>query len=112
MTIRRVKPFLWTYIDETTLTDGRLRPPDDIRLHHKPWPQRFVVTHHMLMQDAFEVRPLTVTALIKGIVGNFVAMNYWRVLRVLRRLGFLTTEPACELSLRDWCWAFWRTPSG
>ena len=101
-----------TYLDEPDFwrrsTEGST-PPDEVRTGWRPWPQRFIVSRHMLMYDAVELRPLTITGIVKGLATNLVTINYWRILRVLRRVGFLTTIPGMELSLRDWRWAFWRT---
>lgn len=74
----------------------------------QPWPQKFVVTRSLVIRDAVEVRPLTLTGLAKGVAQNLVTMTWWRLLWVLRCLGFLTTRQNCVLSLRDLTWRFWR----
>ena len=52
----------------------------------QPWPQVFYVSRRVLeVADHIEVRPLTVTGLLKGIVCNFVTMNWWRLAGLLRR---------------------------
>lgn len=74
----------------------------------QPWPQKFVVSRSLIMRDAVELRPLTLTGLVKGVTQNLVTMTWWRVLYALRLLGFLTTPQNCVLSLHDLTWRFWR----
>jgi len=76
----------------------------------RPWPQAFYVSRFLCETNAIEVRPLTLTGLAKGVAKNFVTMNWWRLLFLLRKAGFLDTTEGCQLSLRDWRWDFWRTP--
>lgn len=73
----------------------------------QPWPQKFYVSRSEIMRDRVEVRPLTVTGLIKGVGQNFVSMNFWRLCFILRALGFLSTKECClyhwrDLTLRVW----------
>jgi hypothetical protein len=66
----------------------------------QPWPQAFYTSGQMWHAeiDAFEVRPLTVTGIVKGIGRNFITMNYWRILRLLLILGFLPTKEGARMS--------------
>lgn len=84
-----------------TLVEGRAVPC-------QPWPQLFYVSRRSLQTDEIELRPLTVTGLLKGIGRNFVTMNFWRLCYVLRGLGFLKTEDACRYHWRDLTLRFWR----
>lgn len=59
-------------------------------------------------RDIIEVRPLTITALARGIGGNFVVMNYWRFLRCLRIYGVLSTPEGGSLRWRHATPFFWR----
>jgi hypothetical protein len=72
----------------------------------QPWPQAFYVSRTMLRTDAVEVRPLTVTGLVKGVGKNFVTMNYWRFVATLRVL--LNTPENCMLSWRHFNVTPWR----
>lgn len=74
----------------------------------QPWPQHFYVTRTLLHADGVELRPLTVTGLVKGIGRNFVTMNFWRLCWVLRGLGFLNTPEAGCYRWGDLTLAFWR----
>ena len=74
----------------------------------QPWPQTFYVSRLLYEIDAIEVRPLTVTGLVKGLGKNFITMNWWRALSILRRAGLLDTPEGARLSLHDWRWDFWR----
>jgi len=74
----------------------------------QPWPQVFYVSRQLLTFDAIEVRPLTVSGLVKGVGRNFITMNYWRLLRALYLLGFLPTEELAKFSWRTFTPYFWR----
>lgn len=74
----------------------------------QPWPQKFIVTRTLLHVDAVEVRPLTLTGFVKGVSRNFLTMNWWRLLWLLRCLGFLSTKEACMFQWRDLTFRFWR----
>lgn len=74
----------------------------------KSWPQVFYVSAWRFNTNDYELRPLTVTGLVKGLGKNFVSMNYWRFLHLLRKAGFLTTGEGQVMSLRDWRRAFWK----
>ena len=73
----------------------------------QPWPQCFFISRELLEMDAVEVRPLTLTGLMKGVAKNFVTMNFWRMCWYLRKAGFLTTPIGSQFSIRDWQWRFW-----
>lgn len=76
----------------------------------QPWPQVFHVSKCFQgALDVIEIRPLTVTGIIKGISKNFVSMNLWRVMRLLWWAGFLDTSEGEPASLKHWRWDFWRT---
>ena len=62
---------------------------------------------HRLEEDAIEIRPMTVTGLIKGIGRNFVVMRYWRFIVLLRILGLLNTPEQERLSWRHFTLRFW-----
>lgn len=66
-----------------------------------PWPQELYISGTMWHAniDAYVVRPLTVTGLIKGVGRNFITMNYWRFLITLRILGLLNTP---EIEILRW----------
>jgi len=74
----------------------------------RPWPQVFYVSRKFLEYDAIEVRPLTLTGLIRGIGKNFIAMNYWRFMYVLRGFGFLSTKEYERLSWSHFTIKFWK----
>jgi len=74
----------------------------------QPWPQSFYVSRTMMLTDAVEVRPLTLTSFAKGVARNFVTMTFWRLLWTLRGLGFLKTGEGCLYGWRDLTPAFWR----
>ena len=73
----------------------------------KPWPQRFYVSRFLAVSDVYEIRPLTFTGLMKGVMTNFITMSYWRFMYILYRGGFLNTPEAKILSWKDWRWDFW-----
>lgn len=73
------------------------------------WPQKFYISAFSLDRCAYELRPLTITGLAKGIVTNFITMNWWRMCRLLRRAGFLNTLPGCSYSWRNLTLKFWIT---
>lgn len=74
----------------------------------QPWPQKFYVSRSLWQTDALELRPLTLTGLVKGVGRNFVTMNFWRLCWTLRGIGFLKTPEAGRYHWRDLTLAFWR----
>lgn len=73
-----------------------------------PWPQKFIVSRVMLATDQVELRPLTLTGFLKGVVQNFMTMNWWRFCYVLRGLGLLNTPEAGRYSWRQVTLRVWR----
>lgn len=73
----------------------------------QPWPQTFYVTRTMLYQDAVEVRPLTITGLLKGVGRNLITMSFWRLCRTLLILGFLATPEGECYGWRHLTWRCW-----
>jgi len=73
-----------------------------------PWPQVFYVSREFLEINGVELRPLTITGLVKGVGKNFISMNYWRFMRLLNKIGFLDAPEAHPLSWKHWRWRFWR----
>lgn len=75
----------------------------------QPWPQMFYLSGAAWRpdMDAFVVRPLTLSGLIKGVGRNFVTMNYWRFMVTLRILGFMRTAEFERLSWRHFTWRVW-----
>jgi len=59
-------------------------------------------------RDIVVVRPLTTTALVRGVGGNFVRMAYWRGMVTLRILGLLNTPELGRLSWRHLNATPWR----
>lgn len=86
-----------------TNVEGNLVP-------QQPWPQSFYMSGQSWSAglDAFEVRPLTLSGLLKGVGRNFVTMTYWRFLRLLLILGFLPTPEMARYSWRTFTLRFWR----
>ncbi len=75
----------------------------------QPWPQSFYISDEFLRSGEIEVRPLTVTGIIKGIGTNFITMSVWRFYRVFFKVGFLDIpEGECPSFKRHWRWMFWR----
>lgn len=74
----------------------------------QPWPQKFYISGWLYDKDEFEVRPLTLTGLVKGVGKNFVTMTYWRFMVTLRILGFLTTKECERLSWLQFTFKFWK----
>lgn len=58
----------------------------------QPWPQSFYVSRMLIAYDSVEVRPLTITGLIKGISKNLITMSYWRLMRLIWKCGFFNTK--------------------
>jgi len=105
--ITRVVPFLimraYNYTQLTFKSvEGRAVPC-------QPWPQKFLVSRQFLDQDTVELRPFTLTGMIKAISTNFVSMSYWRFMYFLFKCGFLETQEGCYLSWHDWRWNFYST---
>jgi len=76
----------------------------------QPWPQRFIVTQEFVANDTLEIRPMTVTGIIKGIGQNFISMNWLRFRRLLNWIGFIDTPAGySEISFRYFRWDFWNT---
>lgn len=73
----------------------------------QPWPQAFHISAEIFEMHAYEVRPLTVTGFVRGVSRNFVTMNWWRLLFLLWRVGFLVTEEGSKPCVADWRWKFW-----
>lgn len=63
---------------------------------------------HKSDRDIIEVRPLTATALVRGVGGNFVKATYWRFMLCLRLWGFLKTPELGVLRWTDASLCFWR----
>lgn len=76
---------------------------------HTQWPQAFYVSGALITHDLFEVRPLTVAGLIKGVGRNFAAMTYWRLMRLLVILGLLATPELERIRWSHVTLRFWRT---
>lgn len=76
----------------------------------QPWPQSFYVSAvHLYGKDEYELRPLTITGLVKGVGKNFICMNFWRLQFLLWRGGFLCTKIGHKPSWRDFRWDFRNT---
>ena len=73
----------------------------------QPWPQVFYISALLIDRDAYEVRPLTLTGLVKGVGRNLVTMTYWRFMVTLRILGLLSTPESERLSWSHLTWRFW-----
>jgi len=86
-----------------TTVDGREVP-------HTPWPQHFYISGQRWLSayDAWDVRPLTFTGIVKGVGRNFITMNYWRFMIFLRVLGFLSTPETARLSWHHFTLRFWK----
>jgi hypothetical protein len=81
--------------------DGR-----DIPL--QPWPQKFYISGTMLCSQEVELRPLTLTGLVKGVGKNFICMTWFRFRWLFFRVGFLDCPQGERLSFRhQWRWDFW-----
>lgn len=76
----------------------------------QPWPQRFFVSINAVISgpDYLEVRPLTLTGLVKGVAANFITMNWWRLLRMLRFAGFFNTPEGEVVGWRHLTLKFWK----
>ena len=74
----------------------------------KPWPQKFYISRTMLNMGQVEVRPLTFTGLVKGVMTNFITMSYWRFMYLLFLIGFLDVGAEDLLSWKRWKWNFWK----
>lgn len=74
----------------------------------QPWPQFFYVSRELFDIKALELRPLTLTGLVKGVGKNLVTMNFWRLCYLLHRAGFLRTPEGQMFSIHDWTWKFWK----
>jgi hypothetical protein len=76
----------------------------------QPWPQRFIVTQQWIENDKLEIRPITLTGIVKAICQNFISMNWFRIKKLLNWIGFIDTpEGYSEVSFRYWRWDFWNT---
>lgn len=75
----------------------------------RPWPQVFYVSAVLDHLAAVEVRPLTVTGLIRGIGKNLITKTFWRIVYGCHKIGFIDYPIGENLSLRKhWRWRFWR----
>lgn len=74
----------------------------------QPWPQTFYVSRSLMQMDAVEIRPLTVTGLVKGLGRNLVTINWWRLCWLLRGLGLLSTGEGACYRWSDLTFRFWR----
>lgn len=86
---------------------GIVRVPETMFGAQQLSPQKFYVARSEVIRDVVEVRPLTVTGLIKGVGRNFVSMNFWRLCFVLRALGFLKTKECALYHWRDLTLKVW-----
>lgn len=53
----------------------------------QPWPQVFYASRELFDIKAFELRPLTLAGLVKGVGKNLVTMNFWRLCYLLAAPG-------------------------
>lgn len=77
-----------------------------INIPTKPWPQMFYVSRELFDMLTFEIRPLTVMGLIKGVGKNFVTMNYWRMTYLFSKCGFLDVPEGEIMRWKYWRWNF------
>lgn len=75
----------------------------------KPWPQVFYVASYLMNKPLMEIRPLTLTGLLKGLGKNFITMNWRRLMRLLFKAGFLTTKEGAMMRWHDFTLRFWVT---
>lgn len=69
-------------------------------------PQKFFVSRESFEEDGYIVRPLTVAGLIKGILGNLLWRNCWRLVHAVKRMGFLSTPEGGRPDWSDLTWRF------
>lgn len=78
----------------------------------KPWPQSFYVST-LLLNNKFdgllEARPLTLTGLVKGVLKNFIVMNWWRINYSLWKCGFYDLNEGETFSWGKLRLKFWET---
>ena len=73
-------------------------------------PAVFYVSDYMIDQGYIELRPWTVTGLLRGLVVNAASLTWYRLTWALFRVGFLDPRPGEYVQFRrDWRWRFWRT---
>lgn len=73
------------------------------------WSQVWYVSRIDLHLDRVEIRPLTVTGLLTGIVMNFFTMAVRRFFLILYFLGFLDPDEGEMLGFHCWTWDFRKT---
>ena len=67
----------------------------------------FLVSRRLLDIDAVEVEPLTFSRFVRAVVINFSAINYWRLIRMLWKLGFIKTKEGNQFCWKDLTLKFW-----
>lgn len=96
----RMKKWFKTF--ELKNLDGRVVP-------NQPFPPVFFISDELFDIAAYKIRPLTFSNFIRSIARNFISMNYWRLMNLLWKLGFLNTKLAEQLSFSHWNWHPLRT---
>lgn len=65
----------------------------------------FFVARSMIVQDSFELQPLTLGRFIKACILNSSIEWRWNILRLLWKRGFIEPTEGCEVDWRkDWHW--------
>ena len=69
-----------------------------------PWPQVFYVSDYVFDHNFIEVRPLTITSLVKGLFSNAITMNWFRILSLFYWIGFISFRSGRKMSFSNWTW--------
>lgn len=84
-------------MDELVFTrelDNRIYP-------HKQLAHSYFIANHRLINNTFEIRPITIGHILCAIVRNYARIVYWASLRLLYKLGFIEISEAEAFSWKN-----------